>query len=92
MRREQGPKQCLLWKMRRSQKRDDREFRATLEALEAAGWMRTPLPVWLWRQRWLGLLGRRCGVQSYSLYDPVLASREIGIRAALLVDREFPAP
>lgn len=41
MRREQGPKQCLLWKMQRSQKRDDREFRITLEAVV---WMGNPLP------------------------------------------------
>lgn len=37
MRREQGPKQ-----MKKSEKRDDRGFRVSLEALEAAVWMRTP--------------------------------------------------
>lgn len=58
MRREQGPKQ-----MKRSEKRDDRGFRVTLEALEAAVWMRTPL-CGSGGQRWLGLMGRRCGGHS----------------------------
>lgn len=52
MRREQGPKQ-----MKRSEKRDDRGFRVTLEALEAAVWMRTPL-VWFWRAALAGSAGQ----------------------------------